>query len=102
MQRERRRLVRLAIPPAVLLGADYVIGASRPCTSGGGHVVHARVQKVRGGMTTAAGERRSIRREWSTSRRTRPAPWERTPWHATLRAAWEALKRLETTGGDDE
>ena len=53
MQRERRRLIRLAIPPAVLLGADYVIGASRLCTSGGGHVVHARVQKVRGGMTTA-------------------------------------------------
>jgi hypothetical protein len=21
--------------------------------------------------------------------------WERTPWHATQRAAWEALKRVE-------
>jgi len=21
--------------------------------------------------------------------------WERTPWHATQRAAWEALRRLE-------
>ena len=28
--------------------------------------------------------------------------WERTPWRATQRAAWEALRRLETTGGDDE
>ena len=45
MQRERRQLTRPAIPPAVLLGADYVIGTSRLCTSGGGHVVHARVQK---------------------------------------------------------
>jgi len=23
--------------------------------------------------------------------------WERTPWHATQRAAWEALKRAETS-----
>jgi hypothetical protein len=23
--------------------------------------------------------------------------WERTPWHATQRAAWEALKRVQTT-----
>src|SRR5438094_7156340 len=22
--------------------------------------------------------------------------WERTPWHATQRAAWEALKQVET------
>jgi hypothetical protein len=22
--------------------------------------------------------------------------WERTPWHATQRAAWEALKKAET------
>jgi hypothetical protein len=28
--------------------------------------------------------------------------WERTPWHATQRAAWEALKKsdeIETLGG---
>jgi len=23
--------------------------------------------------------------------------WERTPWHATQRAAWEALKKAETS-----
>ena len=23
--------------------------------------------------------------------------WERTPWHATQRAAWEALARLDIT-----
>jgi hypothetical protein len=22
--------------------------------------------------------------------------WERTPWHATQRAAWQALKQVET------
>ena len=25
------------------------------------------------------------------------AGWERTPWHATQRAAWEALKKAEAT-----
>jgi hypothetical protein len=24
--------------------------------------------------------------------------WERTPWHATQRAAWEALKRADCAG----
>ena len=24
--------------------------------------------------------------------------WERTPWHATQRAAWEALKKAATSG----
>ena len=24
--------------------------------------------------------------------------WERTPWHATQRAAWEALKNVDMTG----
>ena len=24
--------------------------------------------------------------------------WERTPWHATQRAAWEALKKAEPSG----
>ena len=24
-----------------------------------------------------------------------PTGWERTPWHATQRAAWEALKKAE-------
>jgi hypothetical protein len=24
--------------------------------------------------------------------------WERTPWHATQRAAWEALKKISTIG----
>ena len=24
--------------------------------------------------------------------------WERTPWHATQRAAWEALKKADTSG----
>jgi len=23
--------------------------------------------------------------------------WERTPWHGTQRAAWEALKKAETS-----
>jgi hypothetical protein len=26
--------------------------------------------------------------------------WERTPWHATQRAAWEALKKAGTSGLD--
>ncbi len=26
--------------------------------------------------------------------------WERTPWQATQRAAWEALMRVERMGGD--
>jgi hypothetical protein len=40
-----------------------------------------------------AGARRSTRPGWSTPRRARAAPaWARTPWHATQRAAWEALK----------
>jgi len=25
--------------------------------------------------------------------------WERTPWHATQRAAWEAMKKAEHGGG---
>jgi len=24
--------------------------------------------------------------------------WERTPWHAMQRAAWEALKKVSTVG----
>jgi hypothetical protein len=39
--------------------------------------------------TSAAGGRRSTRPAWSTRRRARRGTgWERTPWHATQRAAW--------------
>jgi hypothetical protein len=35
--------------------------------------------------------------EHSVASATRTA-WERTPWHATQRAAWEALKRSDRSG----
>src|SRR5439155_13657422 len=44
------------------------------------------------GTTSRAGARRSTPVAWSTPQQALSGPpWERTPWHAVQRAAWEAL-----------
>ena len=49
-----------------------------------------------------AGAGPSRRPGWSTRRRAATGTaWERTPWHATQQAAWEALTRVETVRRPD-